>query len=181
MPRPLLSLLLAVLVGAPAAAQPLSQFESMFDGPPLVEVNLRGSLLKLASAAASGEAPDAAAMLDGVRSVTVRVFPQGAARSGLQSSLDAFGEQFERTGWYTMVRVRPNPADSTENDDVWVYVRDDGDLFDGLAVMAVDDEDETAVFVMIDGTIDPAQVAALSRRFANVRLDGDADGWDDED
>ena len=192
MTRLLLAAALAALTLAPAQAQPISveRLDALFDSEPLVEVNLRGSLLRLAAEATRAEEPETALMIDGLRSVTVRIYPTGPSRALAVDRLADVGRQFERDGWFTLVRVRSRP-DRAEDDedsdgDVWVYVRDDGDAFDGMAVMAVDDEEENAVFVLIDGTIDPSQVGALSRRFAKVDLDdeehdGDPEDRDDDD
>ena len=178
--RPLL--LAFLLLGAlPASAQPadLARITAAFDAEPLVEVNLRGSLLRLAAEATRAEGPEAALMLDGLRSVTVRVYGLDEVRGDVVGHMTRFGRDFESDGWFTMVRVRadpyPDPEDDSMDGDVWVYVRDDGDLFDGLAVMAIDRDEDTAAFVVVDGTIDPAQVGALTRRFAKVDIDDDQD------
>lgn len=178
------ALLFCALVAlAPAVlAQPISadELDDLFEVEPRVEVNLRGSLLRLASAAAGEEDPAAAAMLDGLRAVTVRIYPSPPDVRGLAvERFSELGRRLERAGWLTLVRVRSLPdrddedGDDDTDGDVWIYVRDDGDVFDGMAVLAVDEQDENAVFVFIDGTIDPTQVAALSRRFANVDVDDD--------
>lgn len=184
MTRSLLLAAIAALVPlGPLAAQPLSAeaLDGLFGSEPLVEVNLRGSLLRLAAEAARAEEPEAAVMLDGLRAVTVRVYPTGPERSLAVDRLADVGRQFEREGWFTLVRVRSLPTDDDAEGDVWVYVRDSGDTFDGMAVMAVDQEEESAVYVLIDGTIDPSQVGALSRRFAKVDIDDTDDAREADD
>ena len=175
-------LLAAALVAfaSPVLAQPIdiAELDALFESEPQVEVNLRGSLIRLASQAASGDSPEVAAMLDGLRAVTVRVYPSPPAARGLAiQRFTDLGDQFEASGWYTVVRVRALvTSDDDEDDaDVWVYVRDAADAFDGMAVMAIDRSDETAAFVWIDGTIDPAQIGELSRRFARVDIDDEGD------
>ncbi len=185
--RPLLLCAAAVVLLAPLAhAQPVStaDLDAMFGAEPQVEVNLRGSLLRLAAEAARESEPEAATMLDGLRAVTVRIYP--AAAAGEADAVQAFSDvasRFESDGWFTLVRVRAQPDDA-EDGDVWVFVREFGDTFEGMAVMAIDKDEETAVFVHIDGTINPAQVGELSRRFARVDLDdddaSDEDPSDDE-
>lgn len=179
-----LFLALALVALAPAAdAQPIDvrDLDALFDSPPRVEVNLRGSLLRLAAEAARAEDPSAAGMLDGLRSVTVRIYPAQSATRLAVDRLAGIGLRFEDEGWLPLVRVRSLPDDPENDGDVWVYVRDDGDAFDGMAVMALDEDDDDAVFVLIDGTIDPSQVGALSRRFAKVDIDGGDDSDSDED
>ena len=181
--RRLLIAALAALFALPAAAQPIAvaDLDGLFGTEPQVEVNLRGSLIRLAAQAASQDSPEAALMLDGLRAVTVRVYPvTSTGERGSVAALASVADRFEADGWFTMVRVRALPGSDNEDGDVWVYVREDGDAFDGLAVLAFDREDETAAFVHIDGTINPAQVGELSRRFARVELDRDADEADDD-
>ena len=179
-------LLAAALVAfaSPVLAQPIdiAELDALFESEPQVEVNLRGSLIRLAVEAAAADAPETAAMLDGVRAVTVRVYASPPAVRG--SAVDRFadlGRRFEAEGWYTLVRVRALANDDVDESDVWIYARDAADSFDGLAVMVVDPADENAVFVYIDGTIDPANVGALSRRFAQVTIDEDDDEEEDDD
>ena len=178
----LLSATLALLVPA-AGAQPVtaSDLDALFGTEPQVEVNLRGSLLRLAAEAARESEPEAATMLDGLRAVTVRIYPAaaGAAEASAVQTFSDIASRFETQDWFTLVRVRAQPDDD-EDGDVWVFVRESGDTFEGMAVMAIDKEDDTAVFVHIDGTINPAQVSELSRRFARVELDRDADEADDD-
>lgn len=182
--RHIILLAIAVATAAPLAAQPLgaADLDRLFGTEPQVEVNLRGSLIRLAAQAASESDPDAALMLQGLRAVTVRVYPvmPSTETSALQS-LTRVADSFERDGWFTLVRVRALPDSDNEDGDVWVYVRELGEAFDGMAVLAFDREDETAVFVHIDGTIDPTQVGELSRRFARVDLDEDAEAEGDDD
>ena len=176
----LLAAMMAALLPS-VAAQPMSvaDLDRLFGTEPQVEVNLRGSLLRLAAEASRQDSPEAALMLDGLRAVTVRIYP--TAETGAEraiSSLSRLAGQFEADGWFTLVRVRALPDSDNEDGDVWIYVREDGDAFDGMAVLAMDRDEGTAVFVHIDGTIDPTQVGELSRRFARVDLDDDED--DDE-
>ena len=169
----------------PTQAQPIDvdELDALFESPPQVEVNLRGALLRMASQAASGESPAAAAMIDGLRSITVRIYPSSPDLRGLAvERFTSLGERFEADGWLTLVRVRSVPSlPEADQGDVWVYVREDGDIFDGMAVLAVDEEDENAVFVWIDGVIDPADVGELSRRYARVDVETDVDVYTDED
>jgi hypothetical protein len=170
----ILSALAALLLAPALSAQPISgaELDDLFDSEPQVEVNLSGSLLRLAAAATREDEPETAAMIDGLRRITVRIYPSPLAeRVRAVRRLEDIGRLFERDGWQTLVRVRSLPNDDDSDGDVWVYVRDEGDVFGGLAVMTVDDEDENVVFVLIDGLIDPDRVGALTRRFGNVNLD----------
>ncbi len=179
MPRFLLAATLAVLLIPAAQAQPagfdVAQLDAFFSRPPKVEVNLRGALLRLAASATEDD-PDAASMLRGLRSILVRVYSLDSARDGLTGRLDAIEQQMQASGWLTLVRVRP---DGDDTDDVWVYVREAGDAFDGMAVCSLDHDEGEASFVLIDGLIDPARIGSLGTRFGGVDLD-DADFSDAE-
>ncbi|MGB3543132.1 DUF4252 domain-containing protein [Rubrivirga sp.] len=173
----------ALSLSAPVFAQPITtqELDDLFNSEPRVEVNLRGSLIRLAAEATRAEGPEAALMLDGIRSVVVRIYSSPVDQRLVDlERLSLVGDRFEDDGWSTIVRVRSLPDDPDNDGDVWVYVRDEGDVLDGLAVLALSTDDDTAVMVHIDGTIDPAQIGALSRRFARIDLEDDLDSDDDE-
>ncbi|PAP77349.1 DUF4252 domain-containing protein [Rubrivirga marina] len=176
----ILSALAALALPLAVQAQPrpfvVADLDALFDSEPRVEVNLRGALLRLAAEATRSDEPETAALIDGLRGVTVRIYPAPPAdRIAIVSRLSDIGRQFEADGWLTLVRVRSLPDDPDNEGDVWVYVREAGDLFDGLAVLAVDEDEENAVFVHIDGTISPSDIGSLTRRFGDVDIDVDAD------
>lgn len=142
--------------------------DAYFDREARVEVNLRGSLLRLAVEATRDSEPEVAELVNGLNAVTVRIYDLDSARDNLSSRLSAIGNAFEDDGWFTFVRVR---GDDDDPEDVWIYVREDGDIFSGMTVMAIDHEDGEAAFIVIDGLIDPAQVGRLSSRFGGPDLD----------
>ena len=168
--------LLAALLAALAAAAPRAQtpvfyaarLDALFSRPPTVEVNLGGALLRVAASGAEDGAVD---ILRGLRSIVVRVYALDAARDGLAGHLAGLEAEMAAGGWSTLVRVRPGDDDP---DDVWVYVRESGDVFDGMAVLSLDHDAGDASFVFIDGPIDPAHVGRLGGRFGV-----DVDGADD--
>lgn len=167
-----------LLIGLVALASPaaLAQnatidvrtLDSYFQEEAKVEVNLRGSLLRLLVEASREDEPEFAEMVSGLTAVTVRVYPLTSATSDILSELRRLGDTLEDDGWSTLLRVR---GDEDDPGDVWIYVRDTGDAFNGLTVMATDPEEDDAAFVMIDGLIDPAQIGRLSSRFGGVDLD----------
>lgn len=165
MTRSLFAFALAALFFSTARAQPVSfdpaTLDALFNRPAKVEVNLSGPLLRMASMATDDD-PETSAMIRGLRAITVRVYNLADAGDGLDTRLGDFGNRLTSAGWQTLVRVRPDDEDS---DDVWVYVRVAGDIFDGMAVMALDNEDGEASFVFIDGPIDPSQVGRLGGKF----------------
>ena len=178
----ILSALAALAFPLTAQAQPISvaDLDALFDSEPRVEVNLRGALLRLAAEATRSDEPETAALIDGLRGITVRIYPAPPMeRTSIVSRLADVGRRFEAEGWLTLVRVRSLPDD--DDGDVWIYVREAGDIFDGLAVLAVDQSDEDAVFVHIDGTIRPSDIGSLTRRFGDIDVDVDIDDDFDTD
>lgn len=178
MTRFLLAVALGLLLLPVARAQPFapgidaSTLDALFSRPPKVEVNLGASMLRIASRATASEDPDAAGLMEGLRGITVRVYSLDAARADLTDRLASFGQSLSRSGWQTLVRVRP---DGDDTDDVSIFVRETGDTFDGMVVMALDSDDGDASFVFIDGPVDLDHLADLSNRFAGTDLSEDRD------
>ncbi|MFN3597552.1 MAG: DUF4252 domain-containing protein [Rubricoccaceae bacterium] len=168
------TLALVLPLAAPVAQTPLSasQVDALFSEEPRIEVNLSGSLLRLAAAAARREEPATAAVIENLRGVTVRVYDRRYARADLTDSLAGFGQTFEASGWTTLARVRERSTATDRTQDVWIYVLDQQDAFGGLALMVDNSADDEVVFVLIDGTIDPADVGALTERFGGVDARG---------
>lgn len=179
MTRFLLVIALAAIAAQPALAQPKSidvrDLDAFFQDEPKVEVNLKGSLLRLVVEASREDEPEFADMVNGLNAVTVRIYDLDTALGDLENQLSGLGDNFEDDGWSTLVRVR---ADEEDQDDVWIYVLDDGAMFGGLAVMALDHEDNQVAFVLIDGLIDPAQIGKLSSRFGGVDIEDAMDEVD---
>jgi hypothetical protein len=171
--------LLAVAVGlllAPGAfSQPapldLGRLDAFFDEEPTVEVNLTGSLLRLAAAATAEDEPETSAIIEGLDAITVRIYPLSSAIAGLGDDLSDIGHQLEADGWQTFVRVRDNDSEDEGAEDVWIYVREEGEAFGGLVVMALDQAEDQAAFVVIDGLIEPDQIGRLSSRFRTFGSD----------
>lgn len=164
--------LLAVLAAPAVSAQSpidVRALDSYFQSEPKVEVNLKGSLLRLVSEASREDEPEFAQMVSGLNAVTVRVYELDSALSGIADRLSDLGSDLEAEGWSTLVRVRGSEED--DEDDVWIYVLDDGTAFGGLAVMSLDHAEDSVSFVLIDGTIDPSQIGRLSSQFGGPELD----------
>ena len=176
-----LALLLALPATAPRAQTPLfdvARLDALFDSPPKVEVNLGGALLRIAAGGADDGADGAGDLLRGLRSIIVRVYALDTARDGLAGHLARIETDMAAAGWSTLVRVRP--GDDSE-DDVWVYVREAGDAFDGMAVLSLDRDAGDASFVFLDGPIDPAKIGSLGGRFGIPDVDEDDTEFSDEE
>ena len=153
----------ALLVGVlPASAQrglQLDDVDALFSEEARVEVNLQGPLLRLVAEASRAEEPEFAAMVDGMRGIFVRQYALSTARNGMDSRVRDMARSLESGGWQTLVRVRE------DDEDIFIYLLPDGDIIDGLVVMALDSTEDEATFVTFDGRIDPAQIGRLGARF----------------
>ena len=166
---------LVVALLAPAAfAQPsalsLEALDAMFNEEARVEVNLRGAILRLVAEASRHEEPEFASMVDDLRGIYVRQYRLSSARSGVSGEIRDLARSFERDGWEALVRVRD------EGEDVVILLNTTGDVINGLVVMSLNEEDDEATFVTIDGRIDPAQIGRLGSRFNVPELEDYNDG-----
>ena len=164
-------LLLLVIAGglaaAPARAQSfdLSAVEALFSEEPRVEVNLRGSLLRLVAESSREDDPDLARMIDGLQGIFVRQYALSRARNDLNGRLRTLARSLEGGGWETLVRVRE------DDEDVYILQRPAANALSGLVVMSLSPSDDEATFVFINGRIDPAQVGRLGGRLGVEHLD----------
>ncbi len=144
----------------------IDAFASWFDTSPTVEVNIKGSLLRMAAAATRDEDPVLAAMLTKLRAIQVRTFRY---RPGLHNQLlsrtDGLSRRLREQGWDAIVRVR----DDGENVDM--FMRASGEKVQGMMVTVVSPDEEEVVFINIVGEIDPEEVGRLGSRFDIKGLD----------
>jgi hypothetical protein len=164
MTRPLLLLIILFAMGAvPVLAQPQTlrpaDIDALFTAEPRVEVNVSGPLLRLVAEITRDEDAQFADMLRGLRGVHVRKYALSAARSDIHGRVAGFTQTLQRAGWETLVRVRE------PGQDVTILLRPSNNVLDGLVVMVLKRDGDEAVFVTIDGVIDPSQIGRLGRQF----------------
>lgn len=136
----------------------LASIERVFNAPPKIEVNVRGSLLRMVTEASRREDPALADVLGRLKSVQVRSWEIDAARqSDIERHANDFAQRLTRGGWDTVVRVRE------DGQNVGVFLRETGDLISGLTIVVV--ESGEAIFVNIVGDIDPSEVGMIGQRF----------------
>lgn len=141
-----------------ALAQPaldLERLDSFFSEEPKVEVNLDKSLLRMA---ANTDDPETDAFLEDLNGIVVRTYALSSALTDIGNEFSSIGDDLEAEGWQAMVRVR----DNEDGEHTWVYSREEGSNDGGLVVMTLDEEEDEANVVMIDGPIDPAMTGGLS-------------------
>ncbi len=151
-------LLIAAALGAAwtAAAQGDFDFGQIPGVPaqPSVQIDLNPALLSFAAAAAGETDPALAELMRGLRNVRVRVYEELEDPAAVNSFVEEASGTLESSGWQRMVFVQDDDA------KVRVYARTIGDEIDGMTVLVLDSSE--AVFVNIDGRIDPRQLGRLA-------------------
>jgi hypothetical protein len=122
-------------------------------GEPRVMVNLEGTLLKLLSAAASAEDPEAAALMRDLEGVRINVYDTGGETAPAMERLEQTKGLLEKQQWQAIMQVYE------ADEQVHMYTKMQGDVVQGMAIMAVDAQE--AVFLNILGSIDPARVGKI--------------------
>jgi|GEM_PF-1059879 len=143
---------------SPALAQQQSPFR--FDSipgiaaEPHVQIDLGPALLGFAAEAARQSDPDAADMIAGLRGISVRVYEELSDAAAVQSFVDRTAQSLEQSGWERVVFVQEG------DEKVRVHARLDNQQVVGMTVMVL--EPSEAVFINIDGQIDPVQLGRVA-------------------
>jgi hypothetical protein len=132
---------------------------------PKVEVNLKGSLLNLASRIVAEEEPELSTTIASLEAIRVEVYDlEDRAAGGYIQEINETAERLEREGWETIVRVRD------DEEQVFIAIKPDGDNIVGLVVLAAEEDDEMAL-VNIVGNIDLTEIWRVGREFDIDHLD----------
>ena len=141
----------------------LSQFDS---GERVVEVKIDEKYLRMVSKFTGDDEPELSALIDGLKLIKVNTFGVTETNNkDIMTKMNAIGGKLENDNWDILVKVR----DKSEFVNVFVH-SPDGDIINGLVVMAIDEDDE-AVFVNIVGHIDLEKIGELTRKFDLPGLD----------
>jgi hypothetical protein len=123
-------------------------------GEAKVQINLNPAMLGFITAAAESSDPETAQALQGVHGVQVYVYEIGSANRPLLDFVESTSKTLEQEGWQRMVYVQD------KSDKVRMYVKSDDAKVLGLTMMVVS-EDGEAVFINVDGDLDPATLGRL--------------------
>ena len=121
---------------------------------PHVQIDLGPALLGFAAEAARQSDPDAADMIAGLRGISVRVYEELSDAAAVQSFVDRTAQSLEQSGWERVVFVQEG------DEKVRVHARLDNQQVVGMTVMVL--EPSEAVFINIDGQIDPVQLGRVA-------------------
>lgn len=125
-----------------------------------VEVNLSEPLLRMAAGFMSDNDPkqaDMKKMIGGIKGVYVRSFRFDKEGQYSRADMEALRAQLKGAGWQSIMDVH---STKTGGDNAGIYTRTDGKQMTGLVVLAFEPKQLTVVD--ISGSIDPAQIQALS-------------------
>jgi hypothetical protein len=122
-----------------------------------VEVNLDGPVLRMVAAAAKGDDPGFSAVMAGLKSIKVQVYPlKGVDPGAVKVKIGRAVHWLEDHGWKSSIRVRE------KGDETYIYLQQTGDRIDGLTLLSLSAGDE-AVIINIVGRIDPAELGRLGK------------------
>lgn len=167
-----LFLMLAVTATS-ASAQGSFDFSSVPGLPsePSVQIDLPAAMLGFVTEAARASDPGAADALAGIRGVRVLVYEDLDETAPVLETIEQASRMLEDDGWQRMVYV--NDGD----DKVRLYVKLGGEHLAGMTVMVMDGGGE-AVFVNVDGMIEPATLGHLANSFGMGGMLDDITGLD---
>jgi hypothetical protein len=129
------------------------------------EVSIEGALLKLVAEATKREDPAFSALLSGLRSIKVQVFPlAGTDPDAIKAKISRAVRWLENSGWKATVKVRD------EGEENYIYLKEQDGQVVGLTVLSFKPGDEAAV-INIAGRLDPAQIGRLAQGLGLPQLE----------
>jgi Domain of unknown function (DUF4252) len=147
----------------------LDQLESKAKN--VVDVTLDGPLLKLAGKFLSDKDPDEARakrIIGNLKGIYVRTYEFEDRDEYSQSDIDRFRAQLKSPGWTRVVGVHSKK--DGEHSEIWV--KNDGDAFGGLVVLATEPRELTIVNIV--GQIRPEDIRDLGGHFGIPGIDFDS-------
>ena len=157
-----LALTLGGLLAATAAsAQGDFPFDRIpgIDSEPTIQIDLNPDLMSFFTEAAKGAEGEAAAALEGITNVSVRVYENIADEiDDLVKFVDDTTVRLERDGWHAVVRV------NEDGERVRIYLKPGSNgTISGLTVMITDSgAGDEAVFINVAGAIEPARLGQIA-------------------
>jgi len=156
--------LLLALSGAAGTQTPLEEEPGYFPietlqvfSPDLlkIDIDLKGPMLKLISAATQKEEPEFSTMIAALHRIRVNVGNvEGQEKAVIRARLANASDELKAAGWELIIRARE------DDEDVSILVKQDEGVIQGLTVLVLDDEEE-AVLLNIVGSLDPEQLGRL--------------------
>jgi hypothetical protein len=131
---------------------------SEYYGEPKVMINIGGSILRFVSGMASEDDPEAAAIMENLKGVRIQVYStEGSDATPALDQASTMKGLLQAQNWEPIVQV------NEDDEKAYIFIKLNADEMEGLAVMAVDDEE--AVFINIIGMLDPNQLSQVMDNF----------------
>ncbi|HEX9942980.1 MAG TPA: DUF4252 domain-containing protein [Thermoanaerobaculia bacterium] len=122
-----------------------------------VEVNLEGIVLRMIAEATRREDPGFSAVVAGLKSIKVQVFPLAGVDAGsIKTRIGRAVRWLEDRGWQSTLKVRE------QGEETYIYTKESDGKIAGLTLLSMEPGDE-AVVINIVGRIDPAQIGRLGQ------------------
>jgi hypothetical protein len=163
-PTIVLTLLLALAAAAGHAQKleslpgyvPIEQLDLFPPDKVSVEINLEGPLLHMVAAATKDD-PAFSAVMAGLKSIKLQVFPlKGEDAAAVKVKIERAVKWLEARGWKSTMRVRD------QGEETFIYLKEKDGKVEGLTLLSFDPKDE-AVVINIVGRIDPAQIGSIAQ------------------
>ncbi|MBT8061248.1 MAG: DUF4252 domain-containing protein [Xanthomonadales bacterium] len=126
-------------------------------GEPKVNISIGGALLRFVGAMAQHEEPEAAAIFSKLKGVRVNVYATDGDASAALDQVASVKSRLSGSNWQPVVQV------NEDGEQVQIFMNFEGDVMNGLTLMAVDDEE--AVFINVIGQLDPEELSQLMDNF----------------
>lgn len=126
-------------------------------GEPKVNISIGGALLNFVGIIAQKEDPEAAALFSKLQGVRVNVYGTDGNTGAAFDQIADVKSRLAGSNWQPVVQV------NEEDEQVQIFMNFEGDVMNGLTLMAVDDEE--AVFINVIGQLDPHELAELMDNF----------------
>jgi len=136
-------------------------------GEPTVEIAVGQSLLGMVSAFAASEDPEAAELFKRLQGVRIQVFELSTLPEGALDHVNTVASTLSSSGWEPVVKV------SSADEQVRIFMKINGDMVEGITVMAVDEQE--AAFINVIGNLNPAELEKVMDNF-DIQLDTDGNG-----
>jgi hypothetical protein len=127
-------------------------------GEPKVNISIGGALLGFVGAMAKHGDPEAAEIFKKLKGVRVSVYnTEGADADAALSQVAKVKSSLQGLNWQPIVQV------NEDDEQVQIFMNLDGEVMNGLTLMAVDGEE--AVFINVIGQLDPNELAEVMDNF----------------
>lgn len=165
--KPFLIAVVTALLSLPALAQEdglmalpgyidFNELTSVY-GEPKVNIAIGGTLLNFVGVMAAKEDPEIGPVFSQLKGVRVSTYATNGNAATAIDELTSVKSSLQSANWVPVVQV------NNEGEQVQIFLKLNGELIDGLVLMAVDSEE--AVFINVLGNIDPMQLSQVMEKF----------------